>query len=274
MNRDSSRALQLKNDGNERFLAGDYVGAESLYSKAIIADDKNPALFTNRAMARLKLRMWDSVVSDCEDCLRLQGDNMKANYYLTQAHLELRNYDEALHYALCAHQLCVQTNDRSMPQATALVLRCKKERWDDLEKKRERAGRQLQDDLLALLQRERDEQLASCTTDAERDEVEQEYNARVEQTGQVFNTAREKEDQRRVVPDWAIDEISFAIFVDPVMTKTGKSYERASIMEHLRRSQTDPLTREPLVASDLRPNLALKEACEEFLKENGWAVDW
>lgn len=45
-------------------------------------------------------------------------------------------------------------------------------------------------------------------------------------------------------------------------------------MEHLRRSQTDPLTREPLLAKDLRPNLNLKEACEEFLKENGWAVDW
>jgi len=45
-------------------------------------------------------------------------------------------------------------------------------------------------------------------------------------------------------------------------------------MEHLKRSQTDPLTREPLRVEDLRPNLALKEACEQFLAENGWAVDW
>lgn len=57
-------------------------------------------------------------------------------------------------------------------------------------------------------------------------------------------------------------------------TKTGKSYERASIMEHLSRQSTDPLTREPLVAADLRPNLALRQACEDFLEENGWAVDW
>jgi STIP1 homology and U-box containing protein 1 len=57
-------------------------------------------------------------------------------------------------------------------------------------------------------------------------------------------------------------------------TKTGKSYERASIMEHLRRNHTDPLTREPLLPSELRPNLALKEACEAFLEKNGWAVDW
>lgn len=57
-------------------------------------------------------------------------------------------------------------------------------------------------------------------------------------------------------------------------TKTGKSYERASIVEHLRRQPQDPLTREPLYASELRPNLDLKQACEEFLQENGWAADW
>lgn len=45
-------------------------------------------------------------------------------------------------------------------------------------------------------------------------------------------------------------------------------------MEHLKRSHTDPLTREPLRPEDLRPNLALKQACEEFLEANGWAVDW
>lgn len=45
-------------------------------------------------------------------------------------------------------------------------------------------------------------------------------------------------------------------------------------MEHLKRSPTDPLTREPMRIEDLRPNLALKEACAQYLEENGWAVDW
>ena len=61
---------------------------------------------------------------------------------------------------------------------------------------------------------------------------------------------------------------------DPVITKSGNSYDRATLMEHLKRSHTDPLTREPLTWQDLRPNLALKQACDEFLAENGWAVDW
>lgn len=45
-------------------------------------------------------------------------------------------------------------------------------------------------------------------------------------------------------------------------------------MEHLRRHPSDPLTREPLSISDLRPNLGLRQACDAFLEENGWAVDW
>ncbi|KAI9678448.1 MAG: hypothetical protein M1829_002046 [Trizodia sp. TS-e1964] len=61
---------------------------------------------------------------------------------------------------------------------------------------------------------------------------------------------------------------------DPVVTIHGHSYDRATLVEHLRNSPTDPLTREPLRVQDLRPNLALKQACNEFIEENGWAVDW
>ena len=76
------------------------------------------------------------------------------------------------------------------------------------------------------------------------------------------------------VPDYLIDAISFTVMHDPVMTKTGNSYDRSTVMEHLKRSHTDPLTREPLRLEDLRPNLALKQACEEFLDMNGWAIDY
>ena len=76
------------------------------------------------------------------------------------------------------------------------------------------------------------------------------------------------------VPDYMIDSITFQFMFDPVTTKNGHSYERATIEAHLKNSPTDPLTREPLRKEDLRPNLALKQACAEFLEENGWAVDW
>ncbi|EHK18006.1 uncharacterized protein TRIVIDRAFT_159562 [Trichoderma virens Gv29-8] len=269
-----SKSLQLKEEGNRHFQAGDYIGADGLYSKAIIADAKNPALYTNRAMARLKLGHWESVIADCQTCLALSPQNMKAHYYLAQAQLSICDYDSALENALAAHKLCATTNDKSLGAVTTMVLRCKKDRWGDREKKRLRMEREVEDRMLALLRKDRDDMLATEGDETERSIIEEETNQHMALLSSVFEAARAQNQKKREVPDWAIDDISFDIMVDPVITKTGKSYERATIMEHLRRHPSDPLTREPLSAADLRPNLALRQACEEFLDQNGWAADW
>ncbi|KAL2022885.1 hypothetical protein VTK56DRAFT_4416 [Thermocarpiscus australiensis] len=271
-----SKSLQLKEEGNRCFQAGDYVTAEALYSKALIVDPNNPALYTNRAMARIRLSQWDNAISDCNECLKLAPDNMKAHYSLSLAHLALRDYDDALKHALKAHALCVQTSDKSLATITTHVLKCKKERWDDMEKRRIRETSDLELEVIELLERERNQALqeAADQDEVSRKEIEAEWDRKIERMRTVFERARPKEEKRRVVPDWAIDDISFCVMVDPVITKTGKSYERASIVEHLRRQPQDPLTRETLYISELRPNLDLKQACNEFLEENGWAADW
>lgn len=243
-------------------------------------------------MARLKLGYWDSVITDCDACLALAPDNMKANYYLAQAQAALRDFDAALASALRAHALCAATNDKSLAAVTALVLKCKKDRWDERERHRVRETRQLETELLGLLESDKHAAMADAMDEMEQKEIEEESDAKASRMKNIFERAREDSERRREVPEWAIDDISFGIMVDPVMasprkpscqleptnnaqqTKTGKSYERASIMEHLRRHPSDPLTREPLLPSELRPNLGLKQACEEFLEENGWAVDW
>lgn len=268
--------------------------AGRLTPSSIILDPKNPSLYTNRANARLKLRFHDLAISDCNDCLALSPRNMKAHFMLCQAQTALGDPDAALRAGLEAHVLCLATgDDKSLPAITAAVLQCKKLRWEDREKRRVREAQDLEREVGELLQRERDEMLAGVVDDVERATIEDEYEEKLTQMRQVFERARSQSEKRREVPDWAIDDISFGIMVDPVIvrslrcfslgscctdwnsqTKTGKSYERASIMEHLRRHPTDPLTREPLVAADLRPNLGLKQACDEFLEHNGWAVDW
>ncbi|KAI1382670.1 U-box-domain-containing protein [Hypoxylon trugodes] len=274
MPKDVERSTKLKDDGNRLFQAGDYVGAESLYSKAIIADESNYSLYTNRAMARIRLNLYESAIADCNECIKLSKDNLKGYFVLSQGQLAIHDYDAALQSALHAHRLCVETNEKSLAPITNQVLRCKKERWEDMEKKRTREGRELENEIAELMQRERDDMVNSCSNDADRDEVAQEWEQKIALFKATFEKARTEDQQKREVPDWAIDDISFAIMVDPVMTKTGKSYERASIMEHLRRHPTDPLTREVLHPNELRPNLQLKEACQEFLDNNGWAVDW
>jgi STIP1 homology and U-box containing protein 1 len=61
---------------------------------------------------------------------------------------------------------------------------------------------------------------------------------------------------------------------DPVITPSGVSYERVSLLRHLKVSGVDPLTRETLSEEQLIPNVALRNACSEFLDRNGWAVDY
>lgn len=49
-------AVELKNEGNKAFQAGDYPGAVELYSKAIDLTDTEPLFFTNRAQVRDSIR--------------------------------------------------------------------------------------------------------------------------------------------------------------------------------------------------------------------------
>ena len=56
--------------------------------------------------------------------------------------------------------------------------------------------------------------------------------------------------------------ITLEVMRDPVITKSGNTYERAALEEALRLSARDPLTREPCTMADITPNRALKEAIE------------
>lgn len=109
----------------------------------------------------------------------------------------------------------------------------------------------------------------------EKAELKQEFEKKRDDLRTAFAISDPANQQKREVPDYLVDGITFEIMHDPVVTKNGRSYERATLIEHLKRSPTDPLTRETLTISDLRPNIALKEACEEFMSANsGWVYDW
>lgn len=168
-------------------------------------------------MARLKLNYWDSVITDCEACLQLTPDNMKARYYLAEAQLALHDYDASLESALKAHKLCAATNDRSLAAVTSLVLRCKKERWDDRERKRMRETKDLEREVLELLNKDKDAMLAETDDGMEKQEIEEENEAKIARMKDIFEKARADSEKKREVPDWAIDEISFGFLVDPVV---------------------------------------------------------
>lgn len=173
-------------------------------------------------MARLKLSQWDSVITDCQTALSLpQGtSNMKAHYYLAQAQLSIGDHDSALASARAAHALCAASNDKSLVAVTNAVLRAKRARWDHAERRRVREDADLERDLLRLLRRERDEDVAAAEAGGDAMEarvVREEAERKEERLRVVLERAREAAERRREVPDWAVDDISFGIMVDPVI---------------------------------------------------------
>lgn len=61
--------------------------------------NRNPSVavyYTNRALCHVKLQQHDKALADCKHALELDGQSVKAHFFLGQCHLELENYDEAI----------------------------------------------------------------------------------------------------------------------------------------------------------------------------------
>ncbi|KAF1945065.1 U-box-domain-containing protein [Clathrospora elynae] len=282
-------AEQLKTSGNKSFKDGDYDAAEALYSQAIQKHSANPLLFTNRANARLKLEKWEGVIDDCIRSIELLKDNMKAFFLLAQAQIAINHPNEALSSALMAYELCTTSAQQTSNAATisALVVRCKKAKWDIRERERLRRRGDLLAELETMLETqckkdvdEIDSHIESGSTsrtDGQEEKADRkiDFEKKRDDLRTAFEISDPAHQQKREVPDYLVDGITFEIMHDPVVTKNGRSYERATLIEHLKRSPTDPLTRETLTVGELRPNIALKDACEEFMGQNkGWVYDW
>ncbi|GBG87551.1 hypothetical protein CBR_g45609 [Chara braunii] len=101
--------------------------------------------------------------------------------------------------------------------------------------------------------------------------IKEETNARLALLKDVFSVA-EQRDCPGEVPDHLCCKLTMEIFRDPVITPSGITYERASLLEHLRKvGKFDPVTRATLHAEQLVPNLALKESVQLYLADHGWA---
>lgn len=85
----SQKAVELKNQGNKAFAAGDWPAAIDFYTKAIELHDKEPNFFTNRAQVcepYLVLRARTFLADQCLD----------ANLCSLQAYIKTEAYGYAI----------------------------------------------------------------------------------------------------------------------------------------------------------------------------------
>lgn len=213
-------------------------------------------------------------------------NRLKSSGYLVQALLGQQQPQPAYDVAIEAYRDSLSAKSPQTENLSKLVLRAKQQIWALKETRR---LREMNDTLATVeglieaeLQRSLDDLRGQLNAGeiGEIGYVEDEKALRadaernIQNTREAFRAASKGEIAERVVPDYLVDGISFEIMHDPVITPSGTSFDRVGIVKYVEQSGTDPLTRVSMSVKDLRPNYALKAACEEFLDKNGWAVDW
>ncbi|CAJ0625685.1 16387_t:CDS:1 [Entrophospora sp. SA101] len=289
---ESRSAEHHKNKGNNFFKRNDYDNAIREYTAAIKQNPRNPVYYTNRALCYLKLKKYDNVILDCETALEKDANSVKGHYMLGQALTEKKDFELAIVHLRKAYQLAIEGKVGGfLSEILQVLLNDRKRRWEQQEKERIQKESELLKYLKTLIISDRDRQLQKATpknistfskfvgnysqdVQDKLDHIYKSYDEKLSQIEQVF--AQSDENLRpRQVPDYFLDKISFNIMHDPVVTSSGITYERAHLKEHFKKiGYFDPLSREHCTEDKLYPNLALKEAIEDFLNKNGWAADY
>ncbi|XP_053946390.1 sperm-associated antigen 1 [Anastrepha ludens] len=79
-------AEQYRLRGNDYFRAKEYEKAIEEYDRSItVCPEKAAPAHNNRAAANIKLKWYTKAIKDCELCLRLEPDNLKARLRLAEA---------------------------------------------------------------------------------------------------------------------------------------------------------------------------------------------
>ena len=68
-------------------------------------------------------------------------------------------------------------------------------------------------------------------------------------------------------PKEYLDPITFELMSDPVICKSGYTYDRKSIVNQIRANGQDPFTRQRIFEGDLIPNRAIKDCIDKWRKE-------
>ena len=195
----------------------------------------------------------------------------------------LKAYEQVLHPAPST-----KTSSKDVAAFSAYVLTCKKQKFAVRDRERLRRQGDLRAELEGALEREKQRNLSDVSWQLElkqlgqveaserSQEVLADFDRKIAELRSVFALADPTNHKPREIPDHLVDMITFEPMHDPVITKNGHSYERATIYEHLKRTPTDPLTRSPLTIDDLRNNYGLKAACDEFWDSGAsdWIGDW
>ncbi|KAF9117158.1 STIP1 y and U box-containing protein 1 [Mortierella sp. AM989] len=297
-----STAEQHKLRGNEYFKIKAYDDAIQEYSTAIVKDPKVAVYYCNRANCFLKLMRFANVVADCERVVELDP---KSAYELALDQRSSFIKDIVMIISEAKKQKWIEDERRRLSQVSETYRYLSNLVEQDIQRQIDALDKDASDyqDNLGYIRSERDHRLRQLETLLQRagtpDQITKPYLQLNQSPAPLISPAsspqpsklsgkdehypvqqdsqqNEAPFQVREVPDYFLDKITFEFMHDPVIsTKSGISYERSTLLEHFSYGRMfDPVAQVPITERDIVPNRALKEACDDFLSKNGWAVDY
>ena len=256
-------------------------------------DNSISVLYSNRGMAYKKLEEFDQVKLDGAAAVRLDKRNAKGHYLLGLARCRLAGEDisllqEGVQSLKEARKLVeAQRKPKTLVHDYSRALAVHNKRLWTLRLEADRLREvQFVSLLESLLPRAA---TGAATTPTAHDALAAELVARGEAAaagpggsedlirGMLEHfasreAARAAEEQQEVPPHF-LCSITMEPMLDPVFSPaSGCSFERSAIEQWLATSKAeDPVSRAPLTAAQLKPNLALKACIDAFLEEHPWA---
>ncbi|KAM9023353.1 sperm-associated antigen 1 isoform 2-T4 [Ara ararauna] len=86
----------LKTEGNGFVKEGKYEEAVNKYNECMKLNNKECAIYTNRALCYLKLCKYEEAKQDCDHVLQIEDSNIKAFYRRALAYKGLQNYQASV----------------------------------------------------------------------------------------------------------------------------------------------------------------------------------
>ncbi|XP_074369651.1 E3 ubiquitin-protein ligase CHIP-like [Apium graveolens] len=236
---------------------GEYFEAAHFLSKAIELRPKTALFYARRARCYVKMKKWFLAEEDCRKAIELNPHQAEA--YMTLGHI-LRQYGE-LEDAIQKLQKGLDLSTRLrvgwrlIDQATIEVYKARYQVWERDSAKPLSELKILKNACLSALKEKNFELNHIRSVDAVFEKAIKAYTP-VE------------------VPSFFTCPITLSILRDPVITKCGITYERASLLQAVATlGQVDPTTRRPLGLEHLVSNLSLRQALEHYLNTHGWAYN-
>ncbi|XP_029805132.1 E3 ubiquitin-protein ligase CHIP isoform X2 [Suricata suricatta] len=158
----SPSAQELKEQGNRLFVGRKYPEAAACYGRAITRNPLVAVYYTNRALCYLKMQQHEQALADCRRALELDGQSVKAHFFLGQCQLEMESYDEAIANLQRAYNLAKEQRLNFGDDIPSALRIAKKKRWNSIEERRIHQENELHAYLTRLIVAERERELEEC----------------------------------------------------------------------------------------------------------------